>query len=148
FFHNRYDPTDTGDADTLASDASGFQSMGGGRGMIRVNRYETSLPLRPDVEAAGAYLLGCLSGVVLLILEQKNDYVRFHAWQSCLLTTAMLVVLIFLGLISTVLYWLAFVMALLVLLALAYRAYLDGSTLERYQVPYLGQYANHWVNSE
>lgn len=23
----------------------------------------------------------CFLGVLLLILEQKNDYVRFHAWQ-------------------------------------------------------------------
>ena len=58
----------------------------------RVNKYETSLPMRLDVEAATAYLFGAVSGkcrgflliyliqlsegVLLLVFETKNDYVR------------------------------------------------------------------------
>lgn len=29
-----------------------------------------------------------------------------------------------------------------------YRAYLDGASLERYEVPYFGQLAAEWVDSE
>ncbi|RKP37250.1 hypothetical protein BJ085DRAFT_15846 [Dimargaris cristalligena] len=116
--------------------------------MIRVNRYETSLPFRADIEAGLTYALGCVSGVAFLILEQKNDYVRFHAWQSCLVSVAFTVGLVFVGLISAVLYWIVFVGFLATLAILAYRAYVDAATLTRYQVPYLGNYADHWVNLE
>jgi hypothetical protein len=57
----------------------------------RVNQYETRLPLRYcphcitdcrlDIEAAGAYLFPPVTGVLLLVLEHSNSYVRFHAWQ-------------------------------------------------------------------
>lgn len=64
---------------------------------VRVNKYETTLPIRVDIEASLAYVLGpvtgnldfffCINikrwiiGLLLLILERQNDYVRFHAWQ-------------------------------------------------------------------
>ncbi|KAI7896748.1 uncharacterized protein EV154DRAFT_410835 [Mucor mucedo] len=48
---------------------------------VRVNKYETSLPIRVDVEASIAYVLGPVTGLLLLIFERQNDYVRFHAWQ-------------------------------------------------------------------
>ena len=61
----------------------------------------TSLGYDYRKEAALTYALGCFSGfflllfwpipfsdyvvgVFFLIAEQRNDYVRFHAWQSCL----------------------------------------------------------------
>ena len=46
-------------------------------GVVDVNLFETSLPLRLDYEAALAYvLLPPVGGVALLILEHKSDYVR------------------------------------------------------------------------
>ncbi|KAJ1656102.1 hypothetical protein IWQ61_004271 [Dispira simplex] len=135
--------------DSSSTDEDGYYGrQEGGRGMVRVNRYETSLPLRADIEAALAYPFGCVSGVVLLIAEQKNDYVRFHAWQSCLFSTVALLVLVLVGLISTILYWVLLVLFIGALLALAYRAYRDGSTLDRYFLPHIGPYADAWVNSE
>ncbi|CAG8553552.1 15851_t:CDS:2, partial [Dentiscutata erythropus] len=50
-------------------------------GQIKINKFETSLPIRVDIEAAMTYALGCVTGLLFLIAEQKNDYVRFHAWQ-------------------------------------------------------------------
>ncbi|KAJ1956726.1 hypothetical protein IWQ62_005242 [Dispira parvispora] len=135
--------------DSSSTDEDGYYGrQEGGRGMVRVNRYETSLPLRADIEAALAYPFGCVSGVVLLILEQKNDYVRFHAWQSCLFSTVALLALVLVGLISTFLYWVLLLLFIGALLALTYRAYRDGSTLDRYFIPHIGPYADAWVNSE
>ncbi|CAG8500936.1 5475_t:CDS:2 [Ambispora gerdemannii] len=94
---------------------------------IKVNTYETDLPIRVDFAAAMTYILGCITGVMFLILEQKNDYVRFHAWQL-----SFLLLLVELGLIGF----------------LAYRAYVDGATLERYEVPYFGPLASLWVDNE
>lgn len=43
----------------------------------RLNEFETSLPIRLDYEACLAYLLlPPAGGVLLLVLEQKSDYVR------------------------------------------------------------------------
>jgi uncharacterized membrane protein len=36
------------------------------------------------------YALGCFSGIFFLMFEYKNDYVRFNAWQSCLIFTPIL----------------------------------------------------------
>ncbi len=50
----------------------------GGGGVVDVNLFETSVPLRLDYEAALAYiLLPPVGGVVLLIVEHKSDYVRY-----------------------------------------------------------------------
>lgn len=76
---------------------------------IRVNKYETSLGWRVDVEAAVCYIFCGVSGIslslqafflngigaLLLIFEQKNDYVRFHAWQSLLLNALLFVTHLF-----------------------------------------------------
>jgi hypothetical protein len=45
-----------------------------------INKYETRLPIRLDIEAALVYVGMVFSGILFLILETKNDYVRFHAW--------------------------------------------------------------------
>lgn len=43
-----------------------------------MNEFETSLPIRLDYEACLAYLLlPPAGGVLLLVLEQKSDYVRY-----------------------------------------------------------------------
>ncbi|KAL9062443.1 MAG: hypothetical protein Q9157_008921, partial [Trypethelium eluteriae] len=74
-------------------EASGFGGGGSGIGGVGrgwngrdVDVFETSLPLRMDYEACVPYLLlPPAGGVLILLLEHKSDYVRFHAWQSSLL---------------------------------------------------------------
>jgi uncharacterized membrane protein len=54
--------------------------------------FETRLGIRMDYEACLAYLaLPPAGGVLLLVLEHKSDYVRFHAWQSSLVFTVLFV---------------------------------------------------------
>lgn len=55
-----------------------------------VSKYDTALPFRIDLAAALTYSLGCISGIIFLMFEYKNDYVRFNAWQSCILFTPIL----------------------------------------------------------
>lgn len=70
------------DPERVAWNAPG--SFGGGR--QDVDMFQTRLGLRMDYEACLAYLLlPPAGGVLLLILEHRSDYVRFHAWQSSLL---------------------------------------------------------------
>ncbi|KAJ2780742.1 hypothetical protein H4R18_003293 [Coemansia javaensis] len=124
---------------------STFASHDGGQ---RISRYETSLALRYDVEAALAYALGVFSGAFLLVLEKKNDYVRFHAWQSALLSAAGFAALVVAALVSDFLYWLVLLGMLGVSAYMARRAYLDGAVFERFALPYIGPLAAQLVDEE
>jgi uncharacterized membrane protein len=42
----------------------------------------TSTGIEPTVAAALSYILGLITGIVFLVLEKDNRYVRFHAAQS------------------------------------------------------------------
>src|SRR5688572_22101 len=47
-------------------------------------RAASSTGLEPPFAAALAYLAGPFSGVIILLAERSNRFVRFHAWQSIL----------------------------------------------------------------
>jgi len=116
--------------------------IGGGH-----DQYETVFGWRVDVEAAAGYALGPLLAIVLLILETKNDYVRFHAWQSLLLGAGLAI----LHLILAFSHFLTVVLVLIDIAAygqLAYRAFRDGDTLERYFLPRIGELAHQWTENE
>ncbi|KAJ3102645.1 hypothetical protein HDU96_009553 [Phlyctochytrium bullatum] len=114
----------------------------------RVNKYETKLPIRLDIEAAGAYAFGLFSGILLLILETKNDYVRYHAWQSTLVFLTLGGSMFFISFISSFLSWILFLAHFAAVGWLGYNAYINADTLERYEVPYLGRIASNWVDNE
>jgi len=42
----------------------------------------SSTGLKPTTAAALAYLAGPISGATILLAESRNEFVRFHAWQS------------------------------------------------------------------
>nr|CAG8439504.1 9660_t:CDS:2 [Entrophospora candida] len=115
---------------------------------IRVNKYETSMPIRVDIEAALTYVLGCVTGVFFLIFEHKNDYVRFHAWQSSLLFSIIFLLHFILIFISTFLSWILFIIELFLIGYLGHKAYVDGESLDRYEVPIIGRIASNWVDTE
>lgn len=45
-------------------------------------RTPSTTGLDPPLAAALAYLAGPFSGIVILLAERTNPFVRFHAWQS------------------------------------------------------------------
>ncbi|KAJ0346863.1 hypothetical protein KNSL1_006986 [Colletotrichum chrysophilum] len=98
-----------------------------------VSEFDTSLGIRLDYEAALAYLaFPPLGAILLLIGERNSDYVRFHAWQSALLFTAVMIFhLVFLSW-SAFLSWLFFIGDVFMMIWLALKAYQDADTLDRY----------------
>lgn len=42
------------------------------------------LGLPSNIAATLAYVFGAVSGIVLLMIERDDQFVRFHAWQSTL----------------------------------------------------------------
>ncbi|KAK2765639.1 hypothetical protein FQN54_008493 [Arachnomyces sp. PD_36] len=126
---------------------SGFgRDTEGGR--LSLGAFETSLPMRMDFEAMLAYLLlPPAGGVFLLLVEHKSDYVRFHAWQSSMLFTAIFIIhMIFAW--TSIISWLLFICDLVLIAFLSMRAYRDVDSLEHYEVPFFGRLANSFVDNE
>ncbi len=111
----------------------------------------TSTGLAPNVAGALAYVFGPITGLIFLVLEKENRFVRFHASQA--VTTGVLIIglSIALGLLSTmlafvpVLGWLVAIAlnlamglgSLILWLTLMWRAYRG----EQWEVPIAGPLA-------
>ncbi|KAI0669906.1 hypothetical protein C8Q78DRAFT_153368 [Trametes maxima] len=116
------------------------------------NMWETRHGFRVDLLAAFAYVLGPLSALALLIVETHNDFVRFHAYQSALLTTPLVVLRILASLLQFPSFLRTAVTLLLVIpsLYMAWQAYIDAARngLVRFQIPFIGPLAEKWVFEE
>ncbi|CAI6340447.1 unnamed protein product [Periconia digitata] len=113
-----------------------------------VDMFETRLGLRMDYEACLAYLLLPPAGpVLLLMLEHKSDYVRFHAWQSSLLFAFIFVVHIIFSW-SSIISWFLFAGDVALIGFMTMRAYKDAENLDRYEVPFFGALANSILDDE
>src|SRR5262245_59073461 len=92
------------------------------------------------VIAVLAYLGGALTGIVVLVMEKKDQFVRFHAMQS---TVTFLLVLVANLLITNVpvvgrMAYYPFALAVMALwIALMIKAF-QG---DRYKLPYIGDFA-------
>ncbi|KAI1846929.1 hypothetical protein JX265_004898 [Neoarthrinium moseri] len=127
---------------------AGFGGYGNEAGYGGVDAFDTSLGVRLDYEAAAAYLaLPPLGAIVLLILERKSDYVRFHAWQSSLLFTTVFVLHLLFSW-STFFSWVIFLGDLALMAFMALKAYRDADTLDRFEVPIFGQFASRILDDE
>lgn len=123
-----------------------FGALGAREGMV--SEFDTSLGLRLDYEACLAYLaLPPLGAIVLLILERKSDFVRFHAWQSSLLFTAIFAVHLLFSW-SRFLSWVIFLGDLVLMGWLVMNTYRDADTLDRYEVPIIGRIASRILDDE
>ncbi len=63
---------------------------------------KTSRGLQENVAGALCYLAGLVTGIVFLVLEKENRFVRFHAIQSIVVSIALMVVMIVLGFIPII----------------------------------------------
>lgn len=104
----------------------------------------SSTGLNSNLAAVLAYLFGCISGIVLLLVERKDRFVRFHAMQSTLTFLAALIITMTAGSLPVV-GWLlrpALSVATAVLwLVLMFKAFRG----ERYKLPYVGDMAERGI---
>ncbi|KAK0662631.1 hypothetical protein DIS24_g1711 [Lasiodiplodia hormozganensis] len=128
--------------------AWGATSTGSLGGRENLDLFETRLGIRMDWEACLAYLLlPPAGGVLLLVLEHRSDYVRFHAWQSALLFSFMFVVHIIFS-FSSLISWILFFLDMGMIGFLTMRAYRDAETLDRCEIPYFGTLASSILDDE
>jgi uncharacterized membrane protein len=60
----------------------------------------TSTGIEPTVAAALSYILGLITGIVFLVLEKDNRYVRFHAAQSIVVSLFVIITSIGVSMVS------------------------------------------------
>jgi uncharacterized membrane protein len=107
----------------------------------------TSTGLDPKLSGLLAYLFGIVSGIIFLLAEKQHGLVRFHAAQSILLTIALVVVSVVLSILGAipVLGWLFAILGGLVFMigAIALWVFMmyKGYQLEKFKLPFLGDYA-------
>jgi len=105
----------------------------------------TSLGLSENIEALLCYILGWITGLVFLLLEKENKFVRFHAFQSLFtfLGISMITMIIkwtpFLWPISSLITLVVFILWLL----LMYKAY----QRERFKLPIIGDFTEKQIYS-
>jgi uncharacterized membrane protein len=87
-----------------------------------------------------AYLAGPVTGIIFLLVEKQNSFIRYHAMQSTILFGGLFIVNIILGIIPILGWIVSFLLsiaALILWIVLMYKAY-NG---EKYKLPYIGEVA-------
>ena len=107
-------------------------------------RNTSGLGIPANVAAALAYVFGALSGVVILILERDNSFVRFHAWQSIITFLGALVVSLLLSSFPVV-GWLLNIGFSTGLLAIWVLLIFKAFTGEKFKLPYVGEIAEKQI---
>lgn len=101
--------------------------------------------LKPNIAALICYAGIWVAGIVFLILEKKNAFVRFHAMQSIVTFGALTILNIIFQAIPTlpthILGWIVSALAVVLWIVLMYKAY-HG---ERYKLPIAGDLADNFL---
>lgn len=103
--------------------------------------------LEPNIEAALAYLIAPVTGIVVYIFEKENKFVRFHAMQSILFGVAALVAQAIAGalvavLIGILLVPLVSLTTFILWLILMWKAFNN----QEWELPVLGKIAREQIN--
>ncbi len=113
--------------------------------------------MSPNVAGALAYVLGLITGVVFLMIE-KDPFVRFHAYQSILLSVAWIVFWIAWTIVSGILFHIPFLGFIAVMVGLLVSLVLGLGMLvlvvvliikaaqgEKWKLPFIGAMAEKYA---
>jgi uncharacterized membrane protein len=101
---------------------------------------ETSTGMEPKVGGLLCYLAGWITGIIFLLIEKDNKFVRFHAVQSTVTFGAINVVWIilwFIPIVGWILNIFLWILAVVLWIVLMYKAYQE----EEWKVPISGNIA-------
>jgi len=104
-------------------------------------KIKTSTGLDQNLAGLLSYVLGFVSGIIFLIVERENKFVRFHAMQS----TVVFLIFLVIGMIPFFGPLLSFVIspiAFILWIVLMYKAYKG----EMYKLPVIGEFAMKQIN--
>ena len=105
---------------------------------------KTSTGLDENVAGLLCYVLGWVSGLVFILIEQESKFVRFHAMQSIIVFGAITIAsfildwIPFIGDFLSRIIWLLGLVLWIVLMVKAYQG-------TKYKLPWTGNLAEKWV---
>jgi uncharacterized membrane protein len=116
---------------------------------------KTSLGLDENIEGLLCYVLTWLTGIVFLVLEKDNKFVRFHAMQSIATFLPLSIIAILISMMGSFFLWgfsglwaifslismLIWILAVILWLVLMLKAY-QG---EMYKLPIVGDFAEKQI---
>lgn len=106
---------------------------------------KTSTGLQANIAGLLCYVLGWVSGLVFILIEKENKFVRFHAMQSIYVFGALTIAGIVLGwipFIGVVFGWLISALGFILWIVLMFKAY-QGTM---YKLPWTGNLAEKRVS--
>ena len=109
-----------------------------------MEKSKTALGIDENIEGLLCYVLGFITGILFLVLEKENRFVRFHAMQSIvtfLLLFIISIVLGFIPIIGWVISPLIGLVGLILWLLLMFKAYKG----EKYKLPIVGDFAEQQI---
>ena len=107
---------------------------------------KSSTGLDSNIGGLLSYVLGWITGLIFFLIEEKDEFVRFHAMQSLIVFGAFTVLSIVLGILFMVPYigpilgaffWIASLVLWIILMVKAYQG-------ERYKLPIAGNLAEKY----
>jgi uncharacterized membrane protein len=107
----------------------------------------TSMNLEENLAGALCYVLGWLTGIIFLVLEKENRFVRFHAMQSLVTFLALFVISITVGMIPLIGWIISILLTpvgVILWLILMYKAY-QG---EMYKLPVIGDFVEKQLETK
>lgn len=117
----------------------------------------TSTGLDPQLAGLLCYILGLVTGVIFFLIEKTNSVVRFHAAQSIVVSLAIFVLAIGLGILNVILSAISWTLGSLfgLLMMLVWLAafilwivlMIKGYSGEKWKLPVLGDWAERLAGS-
>lgn len=107
---------------------------------------KTQSGLDENIAGTLCYLAWAITGIVFLIIEKENHFVRFHALQSIITSVAIFVISIILSIIPVIGLLISLLLApatLVLWLFMMWKAY-QG---EKFKLPFVGDFAEKQLNS-
>jgi len=109
-----------------------------------MEKNKTALGIDENIEGLLCYILGFITGILFLVLEKENRFVRFHAMQSIATFLPLFVISMVLGfipIIGWVISPLIGLVGLTLWLLLMYKAFKG----EKYKLPIAGDFAEQQI---
>jgi len=108
----------------------------------------TGTGLTPNLAGALAYLLGPITGIIFLILEKDNKFVRFHAMQSTVLWVGWVISCIALSVLSGVVPVIGWILGLILSIVMSIGGFILWLVLmwrayqgQEWELPIVGPFA-------